>query len=127
MESLNKRAVKSLLHHRSLDRAKQVLDEAARTSTNLLTFDSPLYPPHAKDCSASPVVLYYRGQLRPVNDAVVVVGTRRCTDYGKKVANELAVQLASCEVPVISGLDKGIDGYAHTACLREGGYTTDQP
>lgn len=123
VKGLNKRAVESLLHHRSLDKAKRVLDEVARTSTNLLTFDSPLYPPHAKDCSASPVVLYYRGQLKPVNEAVVVIGTRRCSDYGKKISLELAAQLSRCDVPVISGLAKGIDGYAHTACIRENGYT----
>jgi DNA processing protein len=123
VQGLHHKAIESILHHRSLDKAKRILDQADRQSIHLLTMNSPLYPLHAKSRSVSPIVLYYRGQLQPIDDAVVVIGTRRCTDYGKKVACELAAQLASSEVPVISGLAKGIDGYAHTACLRAGGYT----
>lgn len=36
---------------------------------------------------------------------------------------EAAHFLASNNIPVISGLAKGVDGYAHTACLKAGGYT----
>uniref|UniRef100_UPI001A9A4403 DNA-processing protein DprA n=1 Tax=Desulfitibacter alkalitolerans TaxID=264641 RepID=UPI001A9A4403 len=51
------------------------------------------------------------------------MGARRCTEYGKKVTQEAAAFLAKQDIPVISGMAKGIDGYAHTACLKEGGYT----
>jgi len=51
------------------------------------------------------------------------VGTRRCTNYGKEVVKEAVEYLANEKIPVISGMAKGIDGYAHTACLKVGGYT----
>lgn len=52
-----------------------------------------------------------------------VVGARRCTNYGKEVVKEAVEYLASEKIPVISGMAKGIDSYAHTACLKAGGYT----
>jgi DNA processing protein len=39
------------------------------------------------------------------------------------VAAEAAAFLAQQGITVASGLAKGIDSYAHTACLKEGGYT----
>src|SRR5699024_1646812 len=120
---MSKRAVASLIKHRSLDQAKAVLENVRRTSTTLLPFDSPLYHTPAKLCPQSPILLYYQGTLKPIQEAITIVGTRRCTDYGKQVTKELATQLASFNIPVISGLAKGIDGYAHTACLQSDGYT----
>jgi len=54
---------------------------------------------------------------------VGIVGARRCTTYGRQVVKEAAEYLASKGIDVISGMAKGIDGYAHTACLKAGGYT----
>lgn len=123
IERISQRAVEAMMARRSLQKAERVLRKAERNAIQLLTFDSPLYPESAKTCPQSPVVLYYKGALRPMREAVTVVGTRGCTDYGKKVTKELATRLASSDTPVISGLAKGIDGYAHTACLQGGGYT----
>ena len=54
---------------------------------------------------------------------VAIIGSRRCSDYGKRLTVEVCEFLAQNHVPIISGMAKGIDGYAHTACLKAGGYT----
>jgi len=54
---------------------------------------------------------------------IAIVGSRRCTDYGKRLTVEVAEFLAQNNIPIISGMAKGIDGYAHTACLKADGYT----
>ncbi len=41
----------------------------------------------------------------------------------KQVVSEAARFLAIKGIPVIGGLSKGVEGYAHTACLKSGGYT----
>ena len=67
-------------------------------------------------------MLYYIGELRSFEEAVAVVGARRCTAYGKNVTKALASELATNKIPVLSGLGglaKGIE----TACLNENGYT----
>ncbi|WP_419839791.1 DNA-processing protein DprA [Candidatus Poriferisodalis sp.] len=52
---------------------------------------------------------------------VGVVGTRRCTAYGRTVARQLGAGLAAAGVAVVSGLATGIDGIAQRAALEEGG------
>ena len=70
--------------------------------------------------------LYARGRrIDTALDAptVAVVGARSCTDYGAHVARRLAFDLAAAGVTVISGLARGIDGWAHRGALEAGGRT----
>ena len=76
-----------------------------------------------KDIKKSPIILYYRGKLIEDSMGVAIVGSRRCTEYGKRLTVDAGKFLAINNIPVISGMAKGIDGYAHTACLKAGGYT----
>ncbi|OPY56858.1 MAG: hypothetical protein A4E55_01930 [Pelotomaculum sp. PtaU1.Bin035] len=106
-----------------LEQAEAVAEQAAGKGIRLLPFTDPLYPAAAKAVPAAPVILYYRGQLAVNLPGVAIVGSRRCTEYGKMVAAEAATFLANRGIPLISGMAKGIDGYGQTACLRAGGYT----
>lgn len=107
----------------SLEGAKRILERTDKLNIKILTYNDGLYNIKAKQCPYSPVILYYRGNLLPDSTGVGIVGARRCTDYGKEVVKEAAGYLANKKVPVISGMARGIDGYAHTACLKTGGYT----
>ena len=106
-----------------MDRAKQTEELMLRQEIKLLTFVDPLYPPSVNNFANQPAVLYYKGKLRPPQASVGIVGSRRCTAYGKQVAASAATFLADHGITVVSGLAKGIDSYAHTACLKKGGYT----
>jgi DNA processing protein len=69
----------------------------------------------------APPTLYYLGDLG-VLDAprVAIIGTRRCTHYGRQVATALGRDLAAAGVVVVSGLALGIDGAAHVGALNAG-------
>ena len=108
---------------KNLDDAKIILDKCNKSNINILTYDDELYPEKAKEPANSPVVLYYKGAIRKNAMGVGIIGSRRCTNYGKQVTKEAATYLAKNNVSVISGMAKGIDGYAHTACLMANGYT----
>jgi DNA processing protein len=72
-------------------------------------------PPHEK--------LYARGsQVEEALGAptVAVVGARACTDYGAHVARTIARELAAGGVTVVSGLARGVDGWAHRGALEAG-------
>lgn len=71
------------------------------------------------DC---PYGLFYRGSLPdPGVLSVAVIGARRCSHYGARMAAYLGTQLARNHVQVISGMASGIDGMAQRACLEENG------
>ena len=48
---------------------------------------------------------------------LAVVGTRRCTDYGKDVAKKFGRELVKAGATIVSGLATGIDGYAALGAL----------
>lgn len=120
---LRSQVVETILDSRSMDQAKQVEEFMLRHEIRLLSFLDPLYPANINNFPNQPTVLYYKGNLPPPQSSVGIVGSRRCTAYGKQVASEAAAFLAQQGITVVSGLAKGIDSYAHTACLQEGGYT----
>jgi len=115
--------IDSLMASRSLEKAKKIQNSLNRHDIRLLTIDDRLYPTEASAFPTSPALLYYRGNLKEDSMGVTIIGSRRCTEYGKQVTSETATYLAEQGIPIISGMAKGIDGYAHTACLKAGGYT----
>jgi len=71
-----------------------------------------------------PYSIYYKGKLPDEKaKAVSIVGARRCSEYGRYMAEKLAEGLAEHHVPVISGMAKGVDAYAHIGALRGKGRT----
>ena len=68
----------------------------------------------------APSHLWVRGNL-PAMPGVAIVGTRRCTEYGRSIARNLGYAVASAGWPVISGLARGIDAAAHGGTLDGGG------
>ncbi len=82
------------------------------------------YPPGLRQILDAPICLYVRGQLtREDALAIGVVGSRRCTLYGREQARRFGFQLASHRMTVVSGLARGIDGEAHKGALEAGGRT----
>ncbi len=85
---------------------------------------SPEYPKLLSQIPYPPPILYYRGSLEKINNpSVAVVGSRRCTFYGREVAGRIAGELASAGVGVISGMALGVDTAAHNGALQNRGYT----
>lgn len=81
------------------------------------------YPRLLKEIYDPPLVLFKRGKIGS-NKCIAVVGSRRASDYGLKVAKELAGELARNGINVVSGLARGIDSNAHEGALEASGITT---
>lgn len=83
------------------------------------------YPACLRDIANPPVILYGCGDISILNKpAVAIIGARKCSAYGQKVAREFAADLARNGVNVVSGLAMGIDAAAHEAALSAGGVST---
>lgn len=65
-----------------------------------------------------PGVLFTSGSCTEANRArVAIVGTRRASDYGLRMARSLGRDLVAAGVQVVSGLALGIDAAAHAGAL----------
>lgn len=107
----------------TMSRADSIIKKCIVNGIKILNINDELYPMEVKKLKDSPILLYYLGNIRKDPLGVGIVGSRRCTDYGKRIAKEVAEFLCANNIPVISGMAKGIDGYSHTACVNLGGYT----
>ena len=77
-----------------------------------------------------PPLLFWRGDpaaADAVRPAAAIVGTRRCTAYGRDVARQLGRDLALAGVRVVSGLALGIDGAGHQGALAAGSTNAGAP
>ena len=100
------------------------LEKLANCGVAALTWRDDAYPRLLLETADAPPVLYVRGRLLPEDaQSVGVVGTRRPTDYGRRITGELCRALAVRGVTVVSGLALGIDARAHAATLDAGGRT----
>jgi len=83
----------------------------------------PRYPASLRDLRRPPDPIFIEGDLGDLDSAVAIVGTRRMTGYGERVARELAMACAAAGIVVVSGLAQGIDSAAHRGALDGGGRT----
>ena len=100
------------------------LKRVAEAQVRLLAKGAPDYPASIASIPDPPLLLYMRGELTPADAcAVALVGSRHCTDYGRRTAAKLAAGLVRVGTTIVSGLARGIDGVSHKAALEAGGRT----
>jgi len=113
---------KAILNNKSLESAKIIHYNCHKGGIGIINCNEKDYGRIYNNHPEMPILLYYKGKIKYV-PGIAVVGSRRCSFYGKKVVADVSEYLAKNNITVISGMAKGIDGYAHTACLNSGGYT----
>lgn len=83
--------------------------------------DFPWYLANMKD---GPEALYYIGNKELLHmRKSAVVGSRKCSEYGRQVAMKIGRTLAENRVVTVSGMAAGIDSCAHTGALAADGFT----
>lgn len=109
---------------RAIHDPQALADDVLRRGIQVVELGDDNYPELLKAIHDPPYILYFRGHL-PSPDALClgVVGSRRATDYGLRVANDLSRDLAKSGLVIVSGLAWGIDEAAHKATLEANGVT----
>ena len=102
------------------DAPENLVGYCQRQKIGLCSIVDEDYPPILKEIGSPPMFFYYRGKIQPQAHRIAIVGSRHNTGYGEKVALELAEDLASAGVTVVSGAARGIDTFAHRGALRTG-------
>lgn len=88
------------------------------------SIEEDCYPPQFRHLPDAPYGIFYRGKLPLAEEfRVAIVGARMCSEYGRSMAREIARELAAHDVPVVSGMARGIDAAGHRGVLDSGGDT----
>lgn len=84
-----------------------------------IIINSKEYPEKLKTIYDSPLQLYVLGNKELLNQkGIAIVGSRKATQYGKKIAHEFSRELAKRGINIISGLAIGVDSYAHLGAIQ---------
>lgn len=104
----------------AFDRAEQL----RKLGIEPISFYDDDYPTLMKETAKPPWLLYTIGRRELLNEfGIAIVGTRTPTSYGRVVCERIAGALAERGVCLVSGMARGIDGYAHREALKRGGAT----
>lgn len=108
----------------ALQFAEKQVRAAEEFPADIVTYWDDRYPQLLREIYYPPVILYVWGTMPPPDALMVaIVGTRRCSPYGRTVAEQFATSFAQARIPVVSGLAYGIDSIAHRATVKAGGIT----
>jgi DNA processing protein len=103
---------------------EEELTMVERAGVKLITQLDPEYPSLLKEIYDPPLVLYVHGELPAESEYTLgIVGSRRFSNYGRKMAEYLALSASSANWCVISGLAYGIDSVAHRTVVENNGKT----
>lgn len=80
--------------------------------------NSDNYPKRLRNIYDPPKKLYVLGNFKRLREkAIAIVGSRKATEYGKKVAFQISQELTKENINIVSGLAIGIDTYAHLGAI----------
>ncbi len=109
---------------RSIELAQEELVRAAAVGAQVVTLDSPEYPPLLRQIYDPPLALYVRGDPAVLSGpGMAIVGTRHPTPYGIGMAERLACDLAARGLLIFSGMARGVDTCAHRGAIHAKGKT----
>jgi len=108
---------------KALKDATQELYNIDKYNIKIVTFEDANYPKLLRNCLDAPLVLYYKGILKPqeyYDIFLSVVGTRKATGKGIENTTDLITKFKELgyRPTIVSGLAYGIDIAAHRAALN---------
>ena len=115
-------AAKAARIHQSLRDAKAAAENeitlAARLGVSIICPDDETFPVLLRTIHDPPLVLYVKGAFEPRDlNALSIVGSRKCSFYGREQAERFAALLAGSGFTVVSGGARGIDSAAHRGAM----------
>jgi DNA processing protein len=123
-----KQAVQSIVDHFEdfQNKADETLIGLQNEGIELIAFSDKEYPYLYSKIPNPPIFLYAKGNLDLLNyeKNIAVIGTRKCSPFGKDIAKKTAEYFSKEGYNIISGLALGIDTAAHEGALEATGATT---
>ncbi|OQA21084.1 MAG: hypothetical protein BWY60_00852 [Actinobacteria bacterium ADurb.Bin346] len=91
----------------------------------IINISESAYPLMLKEIYFPPPIIFFKGDFfhKHSNPCIAIVGTRKCSSYGRDVAAHFAQELSRLGITIVSGMASGIDTCSHKASVSEKGGT----
>ncbi len=108
-----------------IEQCDSIIEYCENKGYNIITFEDVNYPPALKNIYNPPAVLFCMGNIECLKDnpCISCVGTRKASDYSKRVTEKICGELAARGFTIVSGFALGLDSAAHRSALTSGGTT----
>ncbi|MFD3156547.1 DNA-processing protein DprA [Haloimpatiens sp. FM7330] len=109
----------------NISKIEEIMKDLKRKDIKIINFFDKNYPQKLKNYDDAPCVLFYKGNIKKLNDnvCVSVVGARNCSSYGIQCTKYIVKELCKNNINIISGMANGIDSISHETCIKNNGYT----
>ncbi len=115
------RTISSFLSSKVFPQELNLID---KHKINIITIQDKAYPSVLRQIHDPPIVLYVKGYYLETDKlSLAVVGSRKSSEYGLKMARTISINLAKEGITIVSGLARGIDTQAHQGALSVKGRT----
>ena len=113
------------LRDKDITEARRIYDFCVSRGVSILTYGDIEYPARLKTIQHPPILLYYIGTLPSFNRklCLAVVGTRRMSEYGKRMAYKISYELSAAGAVIVSGMALGCDAVAAAGAIGAHGST----
>ena len=106
----------------NIQKAQKQIEYAEQNNFKIMTIWDDAYPTLLKQIDYPPVVIYVWGNLQPPDAvSISVVGTRKCSHYGKFATEQFVAEFVKQNIIITSGMAYGIDTIAHKTAMKNGG------
>lgn len=123
-EALTNKMIEQLENEKIRNTMPYYIKYLKENKIGCIKYQEEQYSDSLKNIYDPPVYLYYKGKIELIKEeGIAIIGCRECTSYGKKIAQQMAYELAMQNIQVISGLARGIDTIAHKNTLKAKGKT----
>src|SRR5208283_2364175 len=113
---------KKIKEFNAWDRIDREIEKARDHNIRIVTLFDKEYPGPLSQLESAPPILYVKGDLTEEDRfALAMVGSRRMSEYGRKIAAGLSFELALSGLTIVSGMARGIDTVSHSGALKAGG------
>lgn len=122
---LKPETIQSILRKEFHEKAEKEIENVKKLGGDILILDDGSYPNLLREIPDPPIVLYVRGNWQKCFEmhCVGIIGSRRCSTYGRNASGMIGKDLAKKGVCVVSGFARGIDSSAHQGAIDGKGKT----
>lgn len=121
IDGVGEKLAESIVNQKVLLRAEEEIGFIEKNKIQTSFFTDKHFPMRLKQAIDGPVIVYFKGNVNLNQTKILsVVGTRKVTDRGKEICDQIISGFKNEDILIVSGLAYGVDTQAHKSSLNNG-------